>query len=64
MPSLLPNLRKSLPLSLLFVGSLTATLASLTALLVTFSSLPPEVPLLFTAGEALTAKPFLFLSPF
>ena len=63
MPSLLPNLRKSLPLSLLFVGSLTVTLASLTALLVTFSSLPPEVPLLFTAGEALTAKPFLFLIP-
>lgn len=61
---LLTNLQKSLPLALVFAGSLTAVLSSLTTLLITFSSLPPEVPLLFTAGKALTTKLFLFLIPF
>lgn len=63
MPSPLPNLRRSLPLTLIFAGSLTAVLSSLTALLVAFPSLPPEIPLLFTAGKALTAKPLLFFIP-
>lgn len=59
----IPNLRKSLPLTLIFAVSLTAVLSSFFALLIAFPSLPPQVPLLFTAGKALTAKAFLFLIP-
>jgi len=60
----LASLRKSLPFALVFAGSLMAVLSALSALLITFPSLPPEIPLLFTAGKALTAKPLLFLIPF
>jgi UDP-GlcNAc:undecaprenyl-phosphate GlcNAc-1-phosphate transferase len=58
-----PNLQKSLPFKILFAASLTAIVSSFVALIAAFPSLPPEVPLLFTAGETLTAKWLLFLIP-
>lgn len=52
------------PLLLAAFGiSLLAFVAGTVALLVSFFSLPPEVPLLFTAGEELTNKIFLFAVP-